>query len=88
MRRGTWAGLPRRRAARWPWAAASGVAHALLLLLALDVSRKETDALWRRIDAAERQRPPETVPLYVPLPPPPPPVPAPEEPEPRPPEPP
>ncbi len=83
MRRGTWAGLPRRRAPRWPSIIASTLAHALLVVLALDLSRRETDALWRRIDEERERRPPAVTPLYVPLPPPPAPAPPPPEPEPE-----
>lgn len=79
MRRGSWAGLPRRRVARWPSIAASAVAHVLLLVLGLDLSRRETDELWRRIDEARDRRPPSVIPLHVPLP-----TPAPPPSEPRP----
>ncbi len=87
MRRGTWAGLPRRRAARWPSIAASALAHLLLVVLALDLSQRETDALWQRIDDERERRAPVVTPLYVPLPPlpaPPPPLPEPEQPKPPP----
>ncbi|MGH7519270.1 MAG: carboxypeptidase-like regulatory domain-containing protein, partial [Gemmatimonadales bacterium] len=84
MRRGSWAGLPRRRVARWPSIAASALAHVLLVLLGLDLSRRETDALWRRIDEERERRAPVVTPLYVPLPPPPAPTPPPPpEPEPE-----
>jgi hypothetical protein len=88
VRRGTWAGLPRRRAARWPSIVGSALAHVLLVVLALGLSRRETDALWRRIDEERERRLPAVTPLYVPLPPPPappaPPQPPPPEPEPEP----
>jgi hypothetical protein len=87
VRRGGWQGLPRRRAARWPSAALSAVAHLALVLLALDLSQRETDAMWRRIDADRDARVPVVTPLYVPLPPPPtpePPSPPPAEPQPEP----
>jgi hypothetical protein len=82
--------MPRRRAARWPSVAASAIAHVLLVVLALDLSRRETDALWRRIDEERERRQPPVTPIYVPLPPPlaapPPPPPSrpPPEPEPEP----
>ena len=85
MRRGTWQGLPRRRAARWPSVVLSAVAHVALVLFALDLSRRETDDMWRRIDAERDARDPVVTPLYVPLPAPPPPEPpAPPPPEPQP----
>ena len=59
--------------------------HGVLVLLALDLSRRETDALWRRIDQERERRPPTVTPVYVPLPPPPPPEPP--QPSPPPPEP-
>jgi hypothetical protein len=69
--------LPRRRAARWPSIVMSAVAHVAVVLLALDLSRRETDDMWRRIDAERDARDPVVTPLYVPLPPPPPPEPPP-----------
>ena len=53
----------------------SAVAHVAVVLLALDLSRRETDDMWRRIDAERDARDPVVTPLYVPLPPPPPPEP-------------
>jgi len=77
--------MPRRRAARWPSIVASGLAHVLIVVLALDLSRLETDALWRRIDEERERRPPVVTPVYLPLPPPPAPPPPPEpEPQPEP----
>jgi hypothetical protein len=56
------------------------VAHLALVVLALDLSRRETDAMWRRIDAERDARPDAVTPIYVPLPP----IPAPPLPEPKP----
>lgn len=79
MRRGSWAGLPRRGAPRWPSIGASALAHVLFIVLALGLSRQETNALWRRIDEARDRRTPPVTPVYLPLPPPPPPAPPPPE---------
>jgi hypothetical protein len=81
--------LPRGRAARWPSVGASALAHLLFIILGLGLSRRETDALWRRIDEERERRTPPVTPVYLPLPPPPepkpPPPPAPRpEPEPEP----
>jgi hypothetical protein len=84
VRRGTWAGLPRRRRARWPSIVASALAHLLFIVLALGLSRHETDALWRRIDEERERRVPAVTPLYIPLPPPPAPAPPPPAPPPAP----